>query len=45
MNTPAWDTPHPGRFWAERVQRPNDKSAEEIAAEVAAYLKAQTGFK
>jgi len=34
----AWDTLHPGRSWAEKVQRPNDKSAEQIAKDVVAYL-------
>jgi hypothetical protein len=34
----AWDTLHPGRRWAEKVQRPNDKSAEQIAKDVVAYL-------
>ncbi|MGB8657133.1 MAG: Eco29kI family restriction endonuclease [Candidatus Zixiibacteriota bacterium] len=34
----AWDTLHPGRQWAEKVEQPNDKSAEQIAKDVAAYL-------
>jgi hypothetical protein len=34
----AWDTLHPGRQWAEKVKRPNDKSAEQIAEDVVAYL-------
>ena len=34
----AWDTLHPGRPWAEKVKRPNDKSAEQIAKDVVAYL-------
>jgi hypothetical protein len=39
----AWDTLHPGRRWAGRVQKPNDKSADKIVAAVAAYLEAQFG--
>jgi len=35
----AWDTLHPGRPWAERVERPNNKTAEEIAMEIVAYLE------
>ncbi len=35
----AWDTLHPGRPWAERVKRPNDKSPEQITKEVVAYLR------
>ncbi|GAG28958.1 unnamed protein product, partial [marine sediment metagenome] len=27
----AWDTLHPGRPWAEKVERANNKTAEEIA--------------
>ncbi|MFZ0886822.1 MAG: Eco29kI family restriction endonuclease [Candidatus Binataceae bacterium] len=34
----AWDTLHPGRSWAENVERPNTRSAEQISAEVVAYL-------
>lgn len=34
----AWDTLHPGRSWAEKVEQPNDKSAAQIAEEIAAYL-------
>ncbi|MCX7048241.1 MAG: Eco29kI family restriction endonuclease [Candidatus Sumerlaeota bacterium] len=34
----AWDTLHPGRQWAGHVQKPNDKSAEAISAQVVAYL-------
>jgi len=34
----AWDTLHPGRPWAEKVEQPNDKSAEQIAKDVVAYL-------
>ncbi len=34
----AWDTLHPGRAWAEKVEQPNDKSAEQIAKDVVAYL-------
>jgi hypothetical protein len=34
----AWDTLHPGRQWAEKVEQPNDKSAEQIAKDAAAYL-------
>ena len=33
-----WDTLHPGRKWAEKVQRPNDKSADQIAKDVIAFL-------
>jgi hypothetical protein len=35
----AWDTLHPGRPWAEKVERPNDKTAEQIEKEVVAYLE------
>ena len=35
----AWDTLHPGRAWAENVERPNPKTAEQISAEVIAYLE------
>jgi hypothetical protein len=35
----AWDTLHPGRSWAEKVEQPNDKSVEEIQQAVAAYLE------
>jgi len=35
----AWDTLHPGRCWAEKVERPNAKSAEEITKAVADYLE------
>jgi hypothetical protein len=34
----AWDSLHPGRSWAEKVQQPNDKSPKEIEEEVVAYL-------
>ena len=34
----AWDTLHPGRPWAEKVEQPNDKSAEQIAKDVVVYL-------
>ncbi len=34
----AWDTLHPGRPWAEKVEQPNDKSTEQIAKDVVAYL-------
>jgi hypothetical protein len=34
----AWDTLHPGRLWAEKVKQPNDKSAEQIAKDIVAYL-------
>ena len=34
----VWDTLHPGRQWAEKVERPNDKSAEQISKDVVAYL-------
>jgi hypothetical protein len=37
----AWDTLHPGRSWAEKVEQPNDKTAEEIKKAVVAYLEAQ----
>jgi hypothetical protein len=35
----AWDTLHPGRLWAEKVERPNMKSAGDIEKEVVAYLE------
>lgn len=35
----AWDTLHPGRQWAEKVKRPNVKSAAEIGKAVINYLK------
>jgi hypothetical protein len=35
----AWDTLHPGRPWAESVERPNNKTAEEIAKEIVAFLE------
>ncbi len=35
----SWDTLHPGRPWAEKVERRNVKSAEEIAKEVVTYLE------
>ena len=38
MKSP-WDTLHPGRPWAEKVEQPNTKTAEEISREVIAYLK------
>ncbi|MCY4426867.1 MAG: Eco29kI family restriction endonuclease [Halieaceae bacterium] len=34
----AWDTLHPGRPWAEMVEKPNTKSAEEISKEVISHL-------
>lgn len=34
----AWDTLHPGRPWAEKVEQPNDKSAEQIRTSIVAYL-------
>ncbi len=34
----AWDTLHPGRSWAGKVEQPNDKSAEQIAKDVVASL-------
>jgi len=34
----AWDTLHPGRPWAEKVEQPNKKSAKQIATDVIAYL-------
>ncbi len=37
----AWDTLHPGRPWAEMVERPNNKSAEDISRGVVAYLVAR----
>lgn len=37
----AWDTLHPGRPWAEKVERPNNKNAEEISREIASCLDAQ----
>lgn len=36
---PAWDTLHPGRQWAESIERPNPKTAEEIAASVIMHLE------
>jgi hypothetical protein len=38
----AWDTLHPGRTWADNVERPNLKTAEQIAAEIAEYLEANS---
>lgn len=35
----AWDTLHPGRLWAEKVERPNVKSADDIEKEVVACLE------
>jgi hypothetical protein len=35
----AWDTLHPGRAWADNVERPNPKTMGHIAAEVATYLE------
>ena len=34
----AWDTLHPGRSWAEKGKKPNNKSAKQIARDVVAYL-------
>jgi hypothetical protein len=34
----AWDTLHPGRPWAEKVEQPNDKSAEQITKDIIAWL-------
>lgn len=34
-----WDTLHPGRSWADKVERPNPKTAEEIASLVVAILE------
>ena len=34
----AWDTLHPGRAWADNVEQPNPKSADEIAQTVIAFL-------
>lgn len=35
----AWDTLHPGRLWAEKVEQPNVKPAGNIEKEVVAYLE------
>ncbi|MCH8842527.1 MAG: Eco29kI family restriction endonuclease, partial [SAR324 cluster bacterium] len=35
----TWDTLHPGRPWADKVERLNNKTADEISAEVVAYLE------
>lgn len=35
----TWDTLHPGRPWAEKVERPNNKTADRISAEVVAHLE------
>jgi len=35
----AWDTLHPGRPWADNVERQNPKTADEISSEVEAYLE------
>lgn len=35
----AWDTLHPGRAWAEKVEKANPKTADQVAAEVIAYLE------
>lgn len=34
----AWDTLHPGRPWAENVEQPNPKTAEDISRIVVSYL-------
>ncbi len=34
----AWDTLHPGRSWAEKVEQPNNKTVEEISAVIMSYL-------
>jgi hypothetical protein len=35
----AWDTLHPGRPWAENVERPNTRTAKDISREVISYLE------
>jgi hypothetical protein len=35
----AWDTLHPGRAWAQNVERPNPKTVEEISNYVVSYLE------
>lgn len=35
----TWDTLHPGRPWAEKVEGLNKKTADDISAEIVAYLK------
>jgi hypothetical protein len=35
----AWDTLHPGREWAEKVSKSNDKNAKKIEQDVIAYLE------
>ncbi len=41
----TWDTLHPGRSWADNVERPNTKTAEVIEREIAAYLESVQYFK
>jgi len=38
-----WNTLHPGRSWAERVEQPNNKNAEEISAVIVSYLATMAG--
>jgi len=40
-----WDTLHPGRPWAEKVERPNPKTAEQIADLVVATLEGKIEAK
>ena len=37
MARPRWDTLHPGRAWAEKLQ-PNPMTSEQISAEVLQHL-------
>lgn len=34
----AWDTLHPGRRWATKVKRPNDKSPKQIEKVIEEFL-------
>ena len=37
----AWDTLHPGRTWADKVEIPNSRSADHIATEINSFLHKQ----
>ena len=39
----SWDTLHPGRPWAEKVEKPNNKSADELSDDISSYLDAMAG--
>jgi len=38
----AWDTLHPGRPWANNVEQPNDKTAEQISNAIVQYLAGES---